>query len=800
MPKLSPKVFNKEEGSPVQTISHTGTGCSSLLADASSFEESFNSFLKKNMTSPEYLDSSENATFTRCKRTDSKFLENNNIKFCKENIPFRDIIKDSPHRRNKYLGASHHKPTVTVVSWKEETTSLKKTRRSNCGKGSENRGTKDSNDLHDLAMMGNSNPSLISEDGQAPMAVEPEEINHSVETEEEYVAPKRRKLGRPFGSKNVPKKLTKTKHSKRIKSENQRVKQDSGATDGEDSRYSFGIGQDVLARWNDGLFYLGSVQKIEKNKSRCFVRFEDQSEYWILFKDLQKGAKDDEISCCVCQTDQSEKPNEIVLCDNCGLGYHQACHNPTIGDDVLAPDVEWCCRLCIFATAVKEGGALKSGPDATALQQMKQTFPYKLETLTWDVQHKVNVEQCYCYCGGPGDWHKKMLQCCRCRQWFHEACIQCLEYPLVFGDRFYLFVCSHCNKGPEYIKRLEMTWADLTHLALFNLTIQLKTKKKYYSSEDIVEFITVNWEKLQLSQFESVPDHERIERVKKSLKEEHKRFGCGENRRNSMYTLKLRAPPSVPTLILPLEGQVTDEVLQNLQLTGNKKVKKFIPIICKSPVPLNYRGGMLEIHDSIALKSRKNLSLAITKNVEVNPYSANQEYKGYTGKNYSVKSRKHSGTLSSLIPVPEDYDGYNHPFLTECEQNHQKALARRKHDLQKYLFYTTELNIPTEDSSQEETSVASPEAPEEKKSRKRKHLDESAVLTSKRRRVTVSQEAEKNYVEELLEQSDSVKTDMSLCFDTVEKMKKGEKYFVGGKRTVGGCIQYLVKWEGLHTK
>lgn len=35
------------------------------------------------------------------------------------------------------------------------------------------------------------------------------------------------------------------------------------------------------------------------------------------------GAKDDEISCCVCQTDQSEKPNEIVLCDNCGLGNYQ---------------------------------------------------------------------------------------------------------------------------------------------------------------------------------------------------------------------------------------------------------------------------------------------------------------------------------------------------------------------------------------------------------------------------------------------------------------------------------------------
>lgn len=39
----------------------------------------------------------------------------------------------------------------------------------------------------------------------------------------------------------------------------------------------------------------------------------------------------------------------------------------------------------------------------------------------------------------------------------------------------------------------------------------------------------------------------------------------------------------------------------------------FVHVFSKSPVPLNYRGGMLEIHDSIALKSRKNLSLAITK-------------------------------------------------------------------------------------------------------------------------------------------------------------------------------------------
>uniref|UniRef100_A0A3B1IP43 PHD finger protein 1 n=1 Tax=Astyanax mexicanus TaxID=7994 RepID=A0A3B1IP43_ASTMX len=150
----------------------------------------------------------------------------------------------------------------------------------------------------------------------------------------------------------------------------------------------FSEGEDVLARWSDGLLYLGNVKRVDVVKQCCLVRFEDNSEFWVLRKDIH--------SCNNFPVNVTVIPLFLVV-----SGYHPQCHTPTIDPEVDSNS--WICRQCVFAVATKRGGALKRGRFARLMQLMKLRLPYQLSSLDWDPQHLTNQQQCYCYCAGPGE-------------------------------------------------------------------------------------------------------------------------------------------------------------------------------------------------------------------------------------------------------------------------------------------------------------------------------------------------------------------------------------------------------------
>lgn len=142
--------------------------------------------------------------------------------------------------------------------------------------------------------------------------------------------------------------------------------------------------------------------------------------------------------------------------------------------------------------------------------------------MKWDAAHRSNKENIYCYCGLTGLWKEKMLQCCRCRQWFHENCIKIFNGYLLHGDTFFIFCCSvskqhilqcfqhsntHfsllfsssicsicylilkvCNDGNEFIRRLHLSWRDIIHLIFYELTI-VRSQKYHSIMRDVVPFI-----------------------------------------------------------------------------------------------------------------------------------------------------------------------------------------------------------------------------------------------------------------------------------------------------------------------
>ena len=142
-----------------------------------------------------------------------------------------------------------------------------------------------------------------------------------------------------------------------------------------------------------------------------------------------------------------------------------------------------------------------------------------------------------------------MLQCRKCRQWFHLECIRSTVVPrtILLGDKFYDFVCTLCTGTcEEDVTRLDLNWADALHLTLFNLTV-VNNNKYHDLDTSILPFLKRRLKSLQgpgclLKVNRLDPDF-----ITSLLSSHHSRFRCGsESKKKSNYWgLCQVAPPSV---------------------------------------------------------------------------------------------------------------------------------------------------------------------------------------------------------------------------------------------------------------
>ena len=144
--------------------------------------------------------------------------------------------------------------------------------------------------------------------------------------------------------------------------------------------------------------------------------------------------------------------------------------------------------------------------------------------------------------------------------------------PIIPGDPFWLFVCVHCNSGSECLKRMDLSWTELVHLSLFDLT--LKTERKFHHFEkDLLPFFRSSWNTFQLKKhFTSLSEEERKTKLSEELarkngtKESQFENGAESGQDSCLWGLRCLAPPprpcyKVPNVGIIQERTVLDEVV-----------------------------------------------------------------------------------------------------------------------------------------------------------------------------------------------------------------------------------------------
>ncbi|RWS22757.1 metal-response element-binding transcription factor 2-like isoform X1, partial [Leptotrombidium deliense] len=237
-------------------------------------------------------------------------------------------------------------------------------------------------------------------------------------------------------------------------------------------------------------------------------------------------------TCCVCHN----KNNELTLtCSRCDKCFHEKCHNPNIEPYNLELGITFKCTRCVLSAKLRKFKIKKNPAIVPKIKSMTNSLPYDLSLLTWNSEHFTNEQNVYCYCGSPGVYYEKMLQCRKCLQWFHEGCISSLKTPLLYGDHYFKFKCAVCNNGKEYLKRIEYEIVDLIAIALN--TLALTHLKGYFSlTKEILPIVRKNVHVLLSKTEVQVMDDEKLtERLEMILHSNSDKFV----RSNRLWALRM---------------------------------------------------------------------------------------------------------------------------------------------------------------------------------------------------------------------------------------------------------------------
>ena len=67
--------------------------------------------------------------------------------------------------------------------------------------------------------------------------------------------------------------------------------------------------------------------QVDLAREKCLVKFLDNTSAWSSVKELTKLAMpDSDVMCVLCKKSRPKTDNDIIVCDKCGRGYHQLCH------------------------------------------------------------------------------------------------------------------------------------------------------------------------------------------------------------------------------------------------------------------------------------------------------------------------------------------------------------------------------------------------------------------------------------------------------------------------------------------